>query len=136
KGDMFVGSDGWDANELLSDAGAELEGAYFTNHYAPDIPWPHSQEFVKKYKERYGHDPSSIAVLGYDAAKVLADALGRAASPTPAGIRDAIAATKGFQGASGTITINAERNADKPIVIVKIKDKKFTYFTTVGGDQK
>jgi branched-chain amino acid transport system substrate-binding protein len=131
KGDMFIGGDGWDSVVLTQGAGEELEGAYFTNHMAPDIPWPSSQAFVKAYKDRYKHDPAANAAMGYDAAKLLADAIGRAKGDTPEAIRDAIADTKGFQGASGSITINAERNADKPIVIVQIKDKKFTYHSTV-----
>jgi branched-chain amino acid transport system substrate-binding protein len=70
--------------------------------------------------------------MGYDAAKLLADAMGRAKEVTPDAIREAIQNTKGFQGATGAITIDAERNADKPIVIVQIKGKKSTYFATVN----
>lgn len=132
-GSMFVGGDGWDAESLLSDAGNELEGAYFTNHYAPDVPWPNSQRFVAKYKARFQRDPSSLAAMGYDSAQVLFDAIGRAKAPTTTAIRDAIAETRGFQGATGTISIDANRNADKPIVVVQIRDKKFRYFSTVGG---
>ncbi len=131
KGDMFIGGDGWDSVVLTEGAGEELEGAYFTNHMAPDIPWPSSQAFVAAYKDRYKHDPAANAAMGYDAAKLLDDAIGRAKGDSSEAIRDAIADTKGFQGASGSITINAERNADKPIVIVQIKDKKFTYHSTV-----
>jgi branched-chain amino acid transport system substrate-binding protein len=133
KGDFFVGGDGWDADSLLADAGEEMEGAYFTNHYAPDVPWPNAQKFIGKYKQRFGHAPTGMAATGYDAAGVLIDALGRAKSAEPAAIRDAIAETKGFQGATGTISIDAARNADKPIVVVQIKSKKFTYHSTVGG---
>ena len=132
KGDMFVGGDGWDSEQLLKDAGEEMEGAYFTNHYAPDVPWENSKKFVAKYNERFKHDPSSQAATGYDAAKVLADAIGRAKDDSPDAIRQAIQETKGFQGATGTITIDENRNADKPLVIVKIKDKKFTYYATVN----
>lgn len=131
-GDMFVGGDGWDAEELLKDAGDEMEGAYFTNHYAPDVPWPNSKAFVEKYRERYKREPSSVAAQGYDAAKLLADAIGRAKEGTPDAIRQAILETRGFQGATGTVNINAERNADKPIVIVRIKGKRFTYHSVVG----
>jgi len=131
RGDMFVGGDGWDSVVLLNDAGEEMNGAYFTNHMAPDVPWPTAQVFVKAYKAKFNHDPSALATMGYDAAKLLADAIGRAKGDTPEAIRDAIAETKGFQGASGSITINAERNADKPIVIVQVKDKKFTYHSTI-----
>jgi branched-chain amino acid transport system substrate-binding protein len=131
KGDMFLGGDGWDSAALLDGAGDEMEGAYFTNHMAPDAPSPVAQGFVKAYKERYKHDPSALATMGYDAAKLLADAIGRAKGDTPEAIRDAVAATKAFPGASGSITINAERNADKPIVVVQVKGKKFTYHSTI-----
>jgi branched-chain amino acid transport system substrate-binding protein len=130
-GDMFVGGDGWDADTLLADAGEALEGALFTNHYAPDVPWPNSKQFVATYKERFKREPTSLAAMGYDAAKVLADAIARAKDDTPDAIRQAIQETKDFQGATGTITIDAERNADKPLVIVQIKGKKFTYHSTV-----
>lgn len=132
-GTMFVGGDGWDADELLKNAGDEMEGAYFTNHYAPDVPWPRSQEFVKKYREKYSRTPSALAAQAYDATRLLADAIGRAKTDTPDGIRDAIAETKDFDGASGMITIDSERNAQKPVVIVQIKGKQFTYHSTVGG---
>jgi branched-chain amino acid transport system substrate-binding protein len=131
KGDMFLGTDGWHTDALVKDAGEEMEGAYLTDHFAPDMPLPSSQAFVKSYHERFKRDPSSLASMGYDAAKLLADAIGRAKADTPEAIREAIAATRGFQGASGSISINAERNADKPIVIVQIKDRKFTYHSTV-----
>ncbi|MDI1430269.1 ABC transporter substrate-binding protein [Polyangium sorediatum] len=131
-GSQFVGGDGWHADSLVTDAGEEIEGAYFTNHFSPDVPWPHSQAFVKAYAARFKREPSALAAQGYDAAKLLADAIGRAKGDTPASIRDAIAETKDFQGATGKIAINAERNADKPLVIVQLKGKKFTYHSTVG----
>ena len=130
KGEMFAGGDGWDADELLKDSGEELEGAYFTNFYAPDVPWPNSKAFREEYNKRFKHEPSSLAAMGYDAAKVLADAIKRAKGDSPDAIRQAIQETRDFQGATGTITIDANRNADKPVVIVQIKGKKFTYFAT------
>jgi hypothetical protein len=39
-----------------------------------------------------------------------------------AAIRDALAETRGFPGVTGTVTFNAERNALKPIVIIRIGD--------------
>ncbi|WP_245678238.1 ABC transporter substrate-binding protein [Chondromyces crocatus] len=132
-GSMFMGGDGWDALELVRDAGEEMEGAYFTSHFAPDVPWPNSKDFVEKYKARYGgRTPSAIAAMAYDATRLLADAIGRAKADTPEAVRDAIAETKGFQGATGTINIDSERNADKPIVVVQIKNKQFTFHSAVG----
>ena len=70
-----------------------------------------------------------MAAQGYDAAKLLFDAMGRAPEPTREAIKDAIKATKGFQGATGTLTIDKDHNANKPIVIVQIRGKQFKYST-------
>lgn len=127
-GEMFVGGDGWSDTSLFK----ELEGAYFTDHYAPDVPWEKSRKFVEAYKARFNRMPTSLAAMGYDAALVLADAIKRAKTDTPDGIRDAIAETKDFPGATGSITIDGERNAVKPAVIVQIKEGTTTYKSVVG----
>jgi branched-chain amino acid transport system substrate-binding protein len=134
-GTMFVGGDGWDSEDLIKGAGKEMEGAYFTNHYAPDVPWENSKRFVAAYQARFKREPSSLAAQGYDAAKVLFDSMGRAPTLTPKDIRDAIAQTKAFQGATGTITMDAKRNADKPLVVVQIKEGKFRYVATANGNK-
>jgi branched-chain amino acid transport system substrate-binding protein len=132
-GNIFLGGDGWDSEDLLKGAASELEGAYFTNHYAPDVPWPNSQTFVQNYRAKFHREPSSLAAQGYDAARLLYDAMGRATGLAPDLIKDAIAGTKGFQGATGTINIDNNRNAQKPVVVVQIKGGKFTYSSTVAG---
>lgn len=128
-GSMFVGGDGWDSSDLIEGAGDLLEGAYFTNHYAPDVPWPNSQKFVASFKAKYKHDPSSLSAQGYDAASMLFDAMTRATDGTPEAIKVALSQTKDFAGATGSLTIDKDHNANKPIVVVQIKAKKFTYST-------
>ena len=46
-------------------------------------------------------------------------------------IREALTQTKDFEGSAGSITINAERNADKAAVFKTVKDGKFVFLTTV-----
>lgn len=130
-GSMFVGGDGWDSANLLEGAGAELEGAHFTNHYAPDVPWPNSKKFLSAFTTKYKHEPSSLSAQGYDATLLLFDAIGRATEVSHEAIRKALAETKDFQGATGTMTMDKDRNANKPIVVVKIEGKKFKYATQV-----
>lgn len=128
-GSTFVGGDGWDSSNLIDGAGDLLEGAYFTNHYAPDVPWPNSQSFVAAFKKKNGHDPSSLSAQGYDAAKLLFDAMSRTTEVTPQKIQEQLAATKDFAGATGSLTIDKDHNANKPIVVVQVKNKKFAYST-------
>lgn len=128
-GSTFVGGDGWDSAELLEGAAAELEGAYFTNHYAPDVPWEHSKAFMAAFSAKYKAAPNSLSAQGYDAARMLFDAISRASDLTPEAIRVALTQTKDFKGATGILTIDAERNANKPIVVVKITGNAFKYST-------
>lgn len=120
----FFGCDGWDSGKTLA-LGDVAEGCFFTNHYSPDDPRPEVQKFITDYKARYGgRVPDAMAILGYDAGRVMADAIKRAGKADPTAIRDALAQTKDFSGASGKITIDAERNARKPIVILQITGGK------------
>lgn len=118
------GGDGWDSPRLWEIGGKALNGCFFSNHYSVDDPAPAVQKFVADYKAKYGAIPDALAALGYDAARIYADAVTRANSAEPAKVRDALVATKGFAGVTGSITIDAERNAVKPVVILKVQDGK------------
>jgi branched-chain amino acid transport system substrate-binding protein len=126
-GAAFLGGDAWDSADLIEGAGPELEGAHFMDHYAPDVPWPNSKAFVAAFQAKYGHAPGSIAAQGYDAARLLFDAVGRATAVKRDAIRAALAATHDFAGATGTMTIDAAHDAIKPIVVVAVRGKKFVY---------
>ncbi len=117
----LLGGDGWDSPELWSLGGDALKNSYITNHYSADDPNPVIQTFVKTYKAKFNNvAPDSLAALAYDSAKVLADAIKRAGGTDSAKLRDAINATKDFAGVTGTISINAERNAVKPAVVLEV----------------
>ena len=127
----FLGSDGWDSPKLWEIGGKALNGCYFSNHYSTDDPNPVVQKFVNDYKAKYNQIPDALAALGYDAARILADGIQRAGSTDGEKIRDAIAATKDFPGVTGTITINAERNAVKSAVVLKVEDGKYLLTETI-----
>jgi branched-chain amino acid transport system substrate-binding protein len=131
-GSMFVGGDGWDSSNLLEGAGDLLEGAHFTNHYAPDVPWKNAQTFLGDYKKKYGRDPTSLAAQAFDAAALLFDAMKRAPQVTSEAIKVALAETKDFAGATGSLTVDKDHNTQKPIVVVEIKNKKFTFSTQLA----
>ncbi|HMB95873.1 MAG TPA: ABC transporter substrate-binding protein [Tepidisphaeraceae bacterium] len=132
----FFGGDGWDSEETLK-LGSIANGCYFTNHYSPDETRPEVQAFVSAYEAKYKNPdgspkvPDAMAVTGYDAARVLADSIKRAGSTDSKPLRDAIASTKDFPGASGIITIDENRNARKPIIILEIRDGKTRIADTI-----
>ncbi len=127
----FLGGDGWDSPKLWEIGGAALNGCYFSDHYSTDDPNPAVQKFVADYKAKYGQTPDALAALAYDAARILADAIQKAGSTDGSKIRDALAATKDFPGVTGSISINADRNAVKPAVILKVENGKFLLTETI-----
>jgi branched-chain amino acid transport system substrate-binding protein len=127
----LLGGDGWDAPQLWELGGAALDGDYISNHYSVDDPAPAIQKFVADYRERFKILPDALAALGYDSMKVLADAIRRAEGTDNVKLRDAIAQTKNFPGVTGSITLDSSRNAVKPAVVLKLKDLKFVYETTI-----
>lgn len=130
----LLGGDGWDAPQLWQLGGASLNGDYISNHYSVDDPSPAIQKFVADYKGRYNILPDALAALGYDSMKVLADAIKRAGTTENVKLRDAIAQTKNFPGVTGQITIDGDRNAVKPAVVLKLQDGKFVYETTIAPE--
>lgn len=121
----IIGGDGWDSPKLVEVAtAAALNNTYFTNHYSVDDTNPVSQTFVEAYKKEYGQAPDAMAVLGYDAANVLIDAIKRANSTEPGKIKEALAATKDYPAITGSTTLNATHDAVKSAVIIEMKDGK------------
>ncbi|NDE13913.1 ABC transporter substrate-binding protein [bacterium] len=127
----LLGGDGWDSPKLLQIGGKAIEGAYFSNHYSAEDKSPHVQAFIGRYRKEYKQVPSGLAAMGFDAAMVLADAMKRAKSMNPADIRAALATTKDFQGVTGRISIDQQRNAVKPAVVLKVVNGSFVYESTI-----
>ena len=128
----LFGSDGWESEKLTEGKAKDaLEGCYFSTHVSAEDPSPVIQDFLKKFKAKYNSTPDAMAFLAYDAGMILFDAIKRAGSLDKQKIRDEIAKTKDFKGVSGTISLNDQRNAVKPAVVLEIKGGQFKYKETV-----
>ncbi|MGA8660181.1 MAG: ABC transporter substrate-binding protein [Chthoniobacterales bacterium] len=128
----FIGCEAWDSPTLLQVAGSAANGCFYSNQFSADDPSSVVQDFVKLYQAKYGERPDNFAALGYDAARVVLDAIKRAESIEPGAVRDALAQTKDFPGVSGSITIDSKRNASKPVVILALKEGQVQYFEKVN----
>jgi branched-chain amino acid transport system substrate-binding protein len=132
----FMGGDGWESPTLTEIAGAAIEGAYYTNHFAPDNPDESLQGYLKRYRDKYGEDAEAMASLGYDAMNVMAAALKKVLDEgkplSSRNIADALAATADFPGITGRITIDKDRNASKDATILEIRDGKKRFVATVS----
>ncbi len=117
----LLGGDGFDSPDLWKNAGENIEGSYFTNHYAADDMDPAVQGFITTYKQTYGGAiPDAMAILAYDGVFVVADAIRRAGSTEPESVAKALGETADFKGAAGSITIDEFHNATKKLVVLEI----------------
>ena len=129
----FFGGDGWEDEQLLSIGGDALNGCYYSTHFSAENTDPSVRKFVAKYKARWNNEvPGAFSALGYDAVYVLADAIKRAGTTDGPKLRDALAATKDFAGASGVTTLDKDRNASKAATIIAIKGGKLQFHKTVA----
>jgi branched-chain amino acid transport system substrate-binding protein len=129
----FLGGDGWVADQLLQIGGDALNGCYYSTHFSPENDSPSVRAFVAHYRARWAQEtPDAFAALGYDAVGVLADAIRRAGTTDEPKLRDALARTKDYNGATGSTTMDANRDATKPATIIAIKDGKLTFLETVA----
>ncbi len=128
----LLGGDGWESPKLHEIGGKAIEGSYFSNHCATDAKDPQTLGFVAKHKAKYNKEPGALTMLGYDAALVLFDAMKRASSLKGEDLKNAVAATKDFQGVTGKITLDAERNAVKSAVVLQVKGEHAVYVSTVN----
>jgi branched-chain amino acid transport system substrate-binding protein len=127
---MF-GVDGWESPELIQIGGAAVEGTYFSTHYSVDNLSKDVVAFNDRFKQRWGIDSNALSALGYDSAMVLVDALKRAGTTDGAKLRDALAATKDFQGATGRISFDAQRNPTKSAVVLTVKNGRYAFVQDV-----
>lgn len=129
----IVGGDGWDSPKLPEIAGADaLNNTFFTNHYSPDADSAESKAFVAAFEKEYNQKPDAPAVLGYDALKLMVDAIKRAGTADPAKVSKALAETKSFNAVTGALALNDKHDAVKSVTIIKFQDGKQAYCSTVN----
>jgi len=128
-----IGGDTWETPEFIDVGRERVEGAVFSTFFAAEFTGtPEAKAFIDAYTKKYNKEPASVTALGYDGYLVALDAIKRAGSTDPAKIRDAIAKTSGFVGATGVTTLDANGDATKSAYIKAVEGGKFVFKTIVN----
>lgn len=129
----ILSGDAADTPELAEMAGAEyVEGLTYTSAFSAESQEPAAVAFVEAYESKFGEAPNSNAVLAYESAELVLEAVRTAESLDRASIRDALAAIKDFEVPSGTITFDENRNPIKGAVILQFRDGVSHYVTSIN----
>lgn len=121
---IFLGGDAWD--EIETYAGTAVNGSFQSAPWHPEVPFDSSRRMQALFKERHNTQVDNISSpLAYDAVMLLAEAIERAGNTDPAAIRDALAATGSFPGATGRISFDPNGDPlNKPIIIIEFKNNE------------
>ncbi len=134
-GFKVMGGDAMDNPKIVEIGGKAVEGFMHTTFpYDPSMKDmnPMARNFTDNWMKLHPEkDPNVNAALGYDSYIITLDAIKRAGKADPELITKELAATKGFEGVTGSTTINATHDAEKPVGIVVIENGKKTYIGAI-----
>ncbi len=106
---QFFGADPWTKHEFLDASGGAGNGVLFTTPAM--FNGAEYRAFAAKYNARYHQQPGIYEAHGYDCMMLLAHAIQKAGT-SPQAIRNALASTRNYMGATGNTTFDA--NGDVP----------------------
>ncbi|MFY9139804.1 MAG: ABC transporter substrate-binding protein [Thermacetogeniaceae bacterium] len=126
---VIAGGDGLLGKELYQLGGEAAEGSMVYTGFAVDMERASekTKAFIEKYKANNNNNlPDMFAAQGYDAVMWLADAMKEANSSDPTVYREVLAKTKDWEGVTGTITLDENREPIKsPVYILEVKNGEF-----------
>lgn len=131
----LLGPDGWNSLKMEKDIdGQYLTNLYYTDHYAGNESSDTARQFSRAYYEKYGVLPDGYAALGYDAFMMTAAAISRCQSGDPTEVAKELVKTIDYQGATGTISLDANHDATKDVFILTFKDGQPSLAATIPPD--
>lgn len=128
--------DGAQVTDLVQIGGPAVEGMYFTAHFHREaVVTPLAQAFIKAYEADTKREVDAFAALGADCYFLLLQAISQANGVDGQQVRQALAATKDFPGVSGTITMGADNNPKKEVMILQVQGGKFILITKMSPQE-
>jgi branched-chain amino acid transport system substrate-binding protein len=133
----YLGPDGMGENQCIKDAGDQAtENMYFTIASPAADRDPGNKGLIDAFKTAYSQqdDLSAYTFVGYDAARILIDAIGRAIDaaggglPTRRQVLDAVQNTKNLKLSTGTYSFDKNGDATTPtMAFYQLKNGVWTF---------
>jgi len=129
---LILGGAGFNDPRVADLPGKAARGIMTFFPFDATDPRPIVQGFVRLYRTKYGRDktPPAYVALGYDAARLVADAVRRAGSPDREAVRTALGSTKRLEGVNGFFSYDGSGDnlEQKPTIFV-MGDKGYERLT-------
>lgn len=126
----ILGGDALDTPELIAAAGEAAEGMVVASVFHPDQPRPGVQRFTRIFTSAYGRPPDSWAARGYEAMRMLAEAMEAAGSTAPEDVARRLQSSDAPSfSLSGPVRFNERGEVlGRRIVTVVVRDGQFQYY--------
>lgn len=132
----ILGGDALDTPELIESAGTAAHGMVVASVFHPDDPHPEVQRFVQTFRSSYGRSPDSWAARGYEAMRLLAEAMESAGSTVPSDVASRLHSSNPSFSLSGPVSFNRYGDVvGRRLVTVVVRDEEFAYFDRTKGDK-
>ena len=130
----FLGGSAWDDRERFRsvlDDSTFLDGSYYPTNFSVATPDAEVQKFVQGYTALFESPPDGIAASGYDAMRLLAQAIETAGSLDRVAVRDAFAAVSGYKGATTISHYDENRHPVKSLAIQTYRNGEVELYKVV-----
>ncbi len=121
----FLGTNGWNSPDFARTDDSSIDGAVFVDGFFVDSPTPTVQDFVSRYKKRFETNPTLFAMQGYDAAKLVLDAV-RKGADSGENVRNQLLAQPDLSSLTGPATFGPDGTLNRPVFLIQIKRGRFT----------
>ena len=128
---QIIGEEGADSPKTVEIAGEAAEGFVIVTNLNRDDKRPFVQEFLKEYESRFKIQPDMVGASAYDAFMIICDGIKRAKSTTGKAMREAIAATKDYDGLTGVIKGFHKGEVVKEVQVQQVKGGRFRYLGVI-----
>lgn len=127
---ILLGSDAWGSMQH-SDRNQSLEGAYFSDHYAPQADDVNTQDFIRQFQAAYGYQPPAGAAATYDSMGILFQAITQQNSTAADDIRRGIANLGEYQGVTGTLKYEGTGDPSVSVTLLKITNGNAVFYKKI-----
>jgi ABC-type branched-subunit amino acid transport system substrate-binding protein len=112
RGVRLLGTSGWNHTDLVKIGGKHVNGAIFTGDFHPQSSYPFVSEFVRRFRQTFGEEPSFLSAQGFDAASLVMVQIARGWQ-TREQVAKGLLATRAYPGVSGVTNVRPDGNAVK-----------------------
>jgi ABC-type branched-subunit amino acid transport system substrate-binding protein len=121
----LLGTNGWNTQDFARTADRTVDGAVFVDGFFVESPNSGVQDFVQRFQKRFpGETPSLFTIQGYDAVRVVQDAIRKGAASGES-VREHLATHQDLPALTGPAGFGPDGILQRPLFLLQVKQGRF-----------